>query len=114
MGSYLFNNVCFSNNTHKLECSGGDVKVEDDRPDIQILERQISEAATEAVNAYNRAIYNLKKYSAEICHVIDEQVDRIKPDVWDRIREKGRLKKEAIQCAEEKAAEASKKIVELK
>ncbi|XP_049823305.1 MICOS complex subunit Mic60 isoform X2 [Aethina tumida] len=93
---------------------GGDVKVEDDRPDIQLLERQISEAATEAVNAYNRAIYNLKKYSAEICHVIDEQVDRIKPDVWDRIREKGRLKKEAIQCAEEKAAEASKKIVELK
>ncbi|CAH0556122.1 unnamed protein product [Brassicogethes aeneus] len=92
----------------------GDVKPEVREEGIEDLERKICESATEAVNAYNRATYNLKKYNQEIAYVIDEAVDKIKPDVWDNIKEKSRYKQDCIKSAESKAEEASKVINELK
>ncbi|KAJ8941843.1 hypothetical protein NQ318_005126 [Aromia moschata] len=78
------------------------------------LKENIRKSAEEAVNAYNKAVYILKVYNQDIEYIIDEAVNEIKPDTWERVKNKTRSKVECIKRAQEKAEEATKDINKLK
>ncbi|RZC39111.1 mitochondrial inner membrane protein [Asbolus verrucosus] len=78
------------------------------------LEEKICEAATEAVNAYNKAVYDLKVYNEEINSIIESGVDNVVPPPWETIKIKTKEKNESVRVAEKKAEEAAKNVTKLK
>ncbi|KAL1490933.1 hypothetical protein ABEB36_011602 [Hypothenemus hampei] len=78
------------------------------------LEQKICKSAEEAVNTYNKAVRILLSYNQDIEYIIDEAVNTIKPEIWDRIRNKTRQKNECIRMAQEKADAATRDVNKLK
>lgn len=81
---------------------------------LAALEQTICQSATEAVNAYNKAIHVLMSYNQDIEYIIDEAVNQVKPEVWESVRDKTRSKNECIKRAQEKAENATRDVNKLK
>lgn len=93
----------------------GGPKVKDECDEsIRDLETKLCNAATEAVNSYNRAITILKTYNRDIENLIDDAVNEIKPELWDSVKQKTRSKNECIRRAKERADEAIQTVNKLK
>lgn len=78
------------------------------------LEQNICDSATEAVNAYNKAIHVLLSYNQDIEYILDEAVNEVNPDIWESVRRKTKSKNECIRRAEEKALAAVRDVNKLK
>jgi mitofilin len=78
------------------------------------LEEKICEAATEAVNAYNKAIYDLRVYNQEVNSIIDQAIEKVPPPQWETLKAKTKEKNESIKLAEKKAGEAAQNVTKLK
>ncbi|XP_030768294.1 MICOS complex subunit Mic60-like isoform X1 [Sitophilus oryzae] len=87
---------------------------ETDTKALAELEEKICLSATEAVNAYNKAVHVLLSYNQDIEHIIDEAVNQVRPEVWEDVRQKTKSKTECIKRAEEKAEQATKDVNRLK
>ncbi|XP_030768295.1 MICOS complex subunit Mic60-like isoform X2 [Sitophilus oryzae] len=99
------------------EYKAGDPKPrasETDTKALAELEEKICLSATEAVNAYNKAVHVLLSYNQDIEHIIDEAVNQVRPEVWEDVRQKTKSKTECIKRAEEKAEQATKDVNRLK
>lgn len=88
-------------------------KVEDlpetDTRNLRHLEQDLTEACADAVNSYNRALYNLKKFNQEVECLVEESIDKITVDTWSSIKSKAREKDRSLKEAQEKANEATAK-----
>lgn len=78
------------------------------------LEEKICDSATEAVNYYNKAVYDLRVYTQEITDILDKSVDEVRPPQWEAIKAKTKAKDESIKLAEEKASQAALNVTKLK
>ncbi|CAG9766278.1 unnamed protein product [Ceutorhynchus assimilis] len=78
------------------------------------LEAKICHSAEEAVNAYHKAVHVLLSYNQDIEYMLDEAVNQVEPEIWEKIRLKTRHKNECLKRAQEKADEASRDVNRLK
>ncbi|XP_008198305.1 MICOS complex subunit Mic60 isoform X2 [Tribolium castaneum] len=93
----------------------GEVSVPESHPsNLAELEAKICDAATEAVNFYNKAVYDLRVYNGEISQILDQSVDQVKPPQWEALKAKTKAKNESVRLAEEKAAQAAQNVSKLK
>ncbi|XP_044267340.1 MICOS complex subunit Mic60 isoform X1 [Tribolium madens] len=93
----------------------GEVSVPEAHPsNLAELEGKICEAATEAVNFYNKAVYDLRVYNQEIGQILDQSVDQVKPPQWEALKAKTKAKNESVRLAEEKAVQAAQNVAKLR
>ncbi|XP_071050130.1 MICOS complex subunit Mic60 isoform X2 [Onthophagus taurus] len=78
------------------------------------IERDINNAASQAVKAYNTAIYALKNYMMDVDDFVENSVDKIDPSIWSSLKVKAIAKEEAITKAEDEAAVAMRNLKKLK
>jgi mitofilin len=105
--------VCFVGGEAKVPPS--EVSVPETHPrNLAELEEKICEAATEAVNAYNKAIYDLRVYNQEVNSIIDQAIEKVPPPQWETLKAKTKEKNESIKLAEKKAGEAAQNVTKLK
>ncbi|XP_072378951.1 MICOS complex subunit Mic60 isoform X2 [Diabrotica undecimpunctata] len=78
------------------------------------LEEDIRVSAEEAVNAFNKAVFIIRSYNADIEYIIEEAVNEIKPETWESLKSKTRSKHECVRRATEKAEIAVRDINKLK
>lgn len=100
--------------------AGGEVKpTENILPDthpknLSEIEKNVADYASQAVQAYNKAVYALRNYNRDIQEVIEQTVDRLDPDLWGSLRSKTLVKNKALEEAEVSANEAVQYINKLK
>ncbi|KAK9881813.1 hypothetical protein WA026_017327 [Henosepilachna vigintioctopunctata] len=82
---------------------------ETDTRNLRQLEQELTESCTDAVNSYNRALYNLQKFNQEVECLVEESIDRITTETWSSIKSKAREKDRSFKEAQEKADETMAK-----
>ncbi|CAG9829577.1 unnamed protein product [Diabrotica balteata] len=93
------------------------IEVNSDSPtaeNLAKLEEDIRVSAEEAVNAFNKAVFIIRSYNADIEYIIEEAVNEIKPETWESLKSKTRSKHECVRRATEKAEIAVRDINKLK
>ncbi|XP_025835941.1 MICOS complex subunit Mic60 isoform X2 [Agrilus planipennis] len=94
---------------------GPEGRLPDTHPkNIEDLEVQLGEAASQAVQWYNRATTAVKNFNREVEVVVEYSIDRLDQKTWDNLKEKSRKKEEAIREAERCAEEALKDLKKLR
>lgn len=79
---------------------------ETDARNLRQLEQDLTESCADAVNSYNKALYNLKKFNMEVECLVEESIDKITVDTWSSIKTKAREKDKSLKEAQEKADQA--------
>lgn len=64
------------------------------------LETQIGSLASEAVQAYNKAVTALQNYSSSVEIVIESSVEKLDPEIWNSLRQKTKAKDQTLQEAQ--------------
>lgn len=77
------------------------------------LEEELCTISADAVNAYHKALYNLKKFNQEVECIVDESIDQITTETWAAIKGKAREKDNSIKEAQERAETALAKASKL-
>ncbi|KAL3268175.1 hypothetical protein HHI36_007302 [Cryptolaemus montrouzieri] len=86
---------------------------ETDTRNLRQLEQDLTESCADAVNTYNKALFNLKKFNQEVECLVEESIDKISTDTWSSIKSKAREKDKSLQIAKEKADETLAKASKL-
>ncbi|KAK4875008.1 hypothetical protein RN001_011430 [Aquatica leii] len=74
------------------------------------IEQRLAEAASETIQAYNKAVYALKNYNNDIQVVVENSVEQLDPDIWESLRIKTKAKEESLQAADKLAKRTEKRM----
>ncbi|KAB0794847.1 hypothetical protein PPYR_11686 [Photinus pyralis] len=77
------------------------------------LETKIGGLASEAVQAYNKAVTALRNYSKNVEVVIENSVERLDPEIWNSLRQKTKAKEQTTREAEQLYKETQQHIKQL-
>lgn len=77
---------------------------------IADLEKKVSELAETTVQAYNTALFAMKKYNSDVCRLIENSIGNRDPSIWTSLQSNTQRKAETLKSAEQNAEDTAASI----